>query len=250
MIRTKRERCIREKGEEDFNFYYEKELSIYYFLKGEKLSRKQWKRIDGTEKFNCHEEWKSYIKLKYKDPKVDLEEFRKYLIHRKQRMRPISDFTNPFISAILSAVMTYVITDNSIVNKVGSEKIVEVITWGVVIALILVGFASLIVSCMNIFVSNGLEEIFWSDYQDVITEMIVEKEKQEEKETDFHVIMQTLKDMEEEMKQLHETVNEVKVDLKNVGGVCKKMREKVDKYCDNEKERTQKNRWNQLLKRF
>lgn len=25
MIRTKRERCIREKGEEDFNFYYEKE---------------------------------------------------------------------------------------------------------------------------------------------------------------------------------------------------------------------------------
>lgn len=108
MLRTKRKRCVAKKGKDDFNFDFEEELSIYCFTRGEKLSRKKWTKVEKEKRYNTYTEWKDYIQTKYCEfTHNQLIEFRYYLEYLKRRNQAIPDFTNPYISAFLAAVISY-----------------------------------------------------------------------------------------------------------------------------------------------
>lgn len=226
MNRTKRKSCVIKRGLEEFKFNYAKELSIYYYAKGEKISRSRMKMIRKEEKFNSHTEWKNYVGDKYRGlSKEDLLELRQYILHRERRHRPIIDFTSPYLSAMISAALSYMITGKVFEINPEADNVIKVIGFLIVFFCVFGGFAWLVVACMNVFVSNGIEEGFYTDYLEVISEIIEEKEKAQEKEADTKMIIEIMKKIVEKINKLEETEEGINKKIDIINQRCKKMDE-------------------------
>lgn len=221
MIRTKKGNCVVEKGLEDFDFDYRKELSIYYFVKGERLSRGRMKLVDGEKKFNTHEEWKNYIKKKYNRLSVnELEEFRKYIQHVKRRRQPVLDFSSSYFSSILSVFGSYLVTEKFVDVKPETEKIIAFIAYVILFMVIFITIACLLKACISSLTADGVENGFFTDYQEVMDEMINEKvvrneiynqemcESIKKVEQNIENLQKNVKDINNELEQLHEQFKE------------------------------------------
>lgn len=241
MIRTKRKNCIKEIGLEEFKFDYGKELSIYLFAKGEYLIPKRMKIIDIEKRFNSHEEWRNYIRDKYKFfSKNKLEEFRRYLVHKERRHRPIAEFTGPYISALLSAFMSYFVsyfvTEEIVAVKLEIEPIYKILLFCFAFVVLFSTFVWVVAGCMKLFISNGVEEGFLEDYMEVITEML--KENQFDKETEMQKVKESLEKMELSIEKLQKNVKDINTEIEQIHEQFKESNKKevyYDRKCEEKK---------------
>lgn len=244
MLRTKRKRCVAKKGKDDFNFDFEKELSIYCFTRGEKISRKKWKKVEKEKSYNTYMEWKDYIQTKYCEFSLNkLVEFRYYLDYVKRRNQAIPDFTNPYISAFLAAVISYMFsfsTSNVTETVFGVQKFPSKVIGFILICVV---FLACVKKTANIFLDNRIEESFCSDYKDVIDEMIGKLESK--KEVDLLVIPQAIDNLKDELTKLQKTMQKTNQKLESM--ICQYEKDAIKNDGNSNIRKERNSLWQQLL---
>lgn len=251
MVRTKRKSCIKEKGKMDFCFDYEKELSIYCFIRGEKLSRKKWRKVEKEKRYNTYTEWKNYIETKYSRFSLNqLSEFSYYLQYLTKRNLAIPDFANPYISALLAALISYLFTyfagsatETFLDVQEMPMKIIEFIIYCVV-------YFVCIKKLVYIFLENRIEESFCSDYKKVIDELLVVRKMKEEDKVDLAKVLQILNKMENSIIDLQETVKETNKGVTQVTNACEAVNKKVNARYHSKVNKKEMTFWNKLLEQL
>lgn len=178
MIRKDRKKIIHQNGIENYCFDYNKELRIYLFLCGERLSKKEYKKLQDNEKMYTYAEWKSYIRNKYIKYSINaLKEFSKYLNHRGRLYSPEREFINPMVSAIVSAFISFIITQYSMMANIGSVSVAFGIVMILVVLFMGIFAGYFIVKISEIFFDNSIKENLFKDYKEIIDDIIIEKER-------------------------------------------------------------------------
>ena len=71
MNNRNRKECLKEIGVKEYNFNIEYEEALYLYHCGMKLSRSQWRKLDGKEIENgcSYLQWENHVKQKFSDKK-------------------------------------------------------------------------------------------------------------------------------------------------------------------------------------
>lgn len=104
MFRKKHtKRNLKSIGKQNFNFDYDLEENIYFNLCAYPLKFRH-KNLSSNLQFKSYHQWKQYIVEKYnKYDRIGLIEFEKYLNQLVRLEKPIKEYWNIIITALLSA---------------------------------------------------------------------------------------------------------------------------------------------------
>jgi len=104
--RKKYKITLNKRGEESFQFFFEKELNIYWCLCRAPGYKKIIKKVDEGELFDSYKEWKAYIQDKYSNQNEEgLEEFSRYLNQRLRNLRPGRQANELYIPVALALIV-------------------------------------------------------------------------------------------------------------------------------------------------
>ena len=94
MLKKGRKRKnINHVGKENYDFEYESERDIYYYLCCRRIKRKRLKAMSENVMFDSYMQWKQYIYDKCADyPNEKLFEFSKYLNQRIRNIKPEREY--------------------------------------------------------------------------------------------------------------------------------------------------------------
>lgn len=180
MIRLNRKNCIEQIGKKKFMFDVNQELLYYKYLCGNRMSRKEWKKLDGDRLVFTYDQWSEQIKDKYDMfPKKCKIEFSKYLNQCIRERETFNKTDAVFAAATTSALIT---TRFKLLNfdQTSSDCsfLVNMITT-VIIAVIVMLFLVWIMMCINLNNLNlmrkqNIKVNFLEDYKKEIDSMIKE----------------------------------------------------------------------------
>ena len=185
MFRKKHaKRNLKDIGKQDFNFDYNLEKNIYYNLCAYRL--KFWhKNLPSHLQFESYHHWEQYIVEKYsKYDRIGLIEFKKYLNQFVQLEKPVKEYYNMIITALLSSFFTtlvsYIVDWISDENKVIQDaNLLSSILCMVSPSLIIIVVSPIIILIILItlkpFLTEKMEISFLKDYQKVIRKLIKDK---------------------------------------------------------------------------
>ncbi|MBP3610591.1 MAG: hypothetical protein J6J42_09675 [Lachnospiraceae bacterium] len=116
-----------------------------------------------------------------------LKEFSKYLNHLGRNMKPISEFANPYISAILSTFFSYIFT--SLLNDEKQKKwILEIVIYLVVLILTIIFVFLCAKMLLKLLFDNSMEENLCKDYKEIVDELIEEKENKHKEHCKWEIL--------------------------------------------------------------
>lgn len=183
MKRKSRKNCIYSRGISYYNFDFNKEFTIYKYLCGEKLTKRQWKYLNEDNSFDFYRDWEHYVRQKYQNYNTDkLNEFCRYIEHIKRTEEPQIDYWKVAFSAIVS----YIIIDGvkeisdeiSVLNNLVENVLSGIIVLFTSIILYVIAFGSMILLLLafieKIF-SGNLERYFLEDYNNILQKLLMEK---------------------------------------------------------------------------
>lgn len=179
--RKDRKSFVHKNGIKNYSFDYNKEIRIYLFLCGERMSKREYVKLEKNEKMYTYSEWKSYIRNKCIGCPINgLKEFSRYLNHRGRVYSPEREFISPIASAMVSGIISFFVTEYS--DIILGIEITSFIDYTVVVVFIL--FMCVVVSYFIIQISGmyhktNIKENFFKDYKEIIDEIIIEKSKTE-----------------------------------------------------------------------
>ena len=176
MKRKSRQNSIHERGIEQYDFDFSKEIAIYKFLCAETLTKKQKKLLLETEKFNTYEAWKNFIEDKYSNYPIEgLKEFSRYLSHQARKTTPTRELSSSFISAMFSCILTFFIT--KLYSEIFDYTVFVTIFLFFIIALAYcLTIPKLIVMSSELFFDNSIKEALYKDYKEIIDSIVKAKE--------------------------------------------------------------------------
>ena len=107
-VRISKSPCMNEIGKKKYGFDYDKALLEYKYLVGEKVSRKEWKKLKDCKKCNSYFEWEKSVMNENKEKtKIQLTEFEHYLDNKISMLKPQKNVYTILCSALLGAIATY-----------------------------------------------------------------------------------------------------------------------------------------------
>lgn len=182
-LRTNRKEKMTERGKTEFQFDIIKELTIYKIMSFEKVSKKNWKKIDETHRFCSHDDWKKYVREKYSSFKEnELKEFDFYLSHLIETGKAVYESSNLIVSAIVSALVTmcFNFLEGTLSNpQSGGLNVGEVVVTIIIMFLGIMGVVYMLirffVSIMNNNRDSRCETIMLREYRDIIQDLLSEK---------------------------------------------------------------------------
>lgn len=175
--------------EKMLGYNYSREFTIYNFLYGQEIKRKELKKIPADKKFRTYSAWEDYVKSLYQnEPISELDEFIKYLNYRK-RIDSVSNMLThnlliPLMITLLSVCVMPALYDipqssakidnlvlSSLFIEIGISFFVFLLQFGFVI-----GSVVLIVIMVSKAVLNSKQvEVFYEDYMKIIDIIIADK---------------------------------------------------------------------------
>lgn len=173
-LRNDRKVCIDKIGKVKFGFDFNEECIKYKYLVGERMSKKEWRKIDKYEKYNSRIEWERAIKEKNKGKtKQQLKEFDFYLGNRIAMKSPEKEINIVLCSVVLAelveSICNIVIMNDSIGN-VGEVAIA--ISYILIVLLIMLGVTYCVISPVR---STVFEDTMLKAYRSVIRKMLKKK---------------------------------------------------------------------------
>lgn len=88
-VRISKSPCMNEIGKKKYGFDYDKALLEYKYFVGEKMSRKEWKKLKDCKKCNSYFEWEKSVMNENKEKtKIQLTEFEHYLDNKISMLKP------------------------------------------------------------------------------------------------------------------------------------------------------------------
>lgn len=186
----------KEYWEDKIGYDYETEIAIYaYVCRTSKSLIKRQKNIDKRYQFDSYNEWKYHIIESVKNKKIDLNEFRHYLVNQKRRNSPSKGILDTMgapvmvclVSIIINAVLQFY-TDTNLnlkflfVNTLSiSSKVIVVLVIVFILAIPGVVFFIIWLLVLKGFMKYSdtykLEESFYEDYIEIIDSVIADNEK-------------------------------------------------------------------------
>lgn len=177
-IRINRKACIRDIGEKKFDFDYNKELIEYKYMSGERMSRKEWRKMNKYEKYNSYTEWETSIvkENKHKTEK-QLKEFDYYLRNRMNMVVPQKELNVILCSVIFSVITTVLVDQSNIydVTLIEGHFFASIIAFLIRYAIIILLMGYIILNVMSPVWSSSTETTFLQEYEHVIKAMVKKK---------------------------------------------------------------------------
>lgn len=186
MYRKDRKCCINSIGIDNYDFDSKKELNVYRYLCGERMTTSEWDALEDIYKFSSYKQWKLYIYMKYKDYNIGkLKEFSRYLCHRERSIKPQNEYWivvfpilfTIFIDKVYGEIVNQSILD-SIINEGYSIKIIYYVCIPICFIGLLVFLFHMIKDFTNKIWGNNLDSNLFLDYREIIDEIVKEKERE------------------------------------------------------------------------
>ena len=167
-------RSIKKVGKENYNFDFELEKGIYYYLCCVPIKKKESKKIKEELQFESYREWKNYIWNKYCDYSDEgLFEFSRYLNQCIRNIEPNHEFSNIMIS-IIPAISFTKLVEVLFTNKndfIGSSKLVIFVVILIMIGALAVYMFFVVWNIITPLWKYNREENFLKDYKEIIDDM-------------------------------------------------------------------------------
>lgn len=179
----KRKAVFVQIGKDCYDFDVTIQYPIYKYLCGEKLRRREFRKLENETKFFTYRSWHNYVYNKYREyDKTVLREFVKYLKHREKKSICFKNFNNLIYTAVLSAFFSFLFS--GIISLVLQSDVNINMSWpGTVIWVILFMFfigismipimIYIIVDSYNSYADDINKSLFFKDFRKIIEEIIV-----------------------------------------------------------------------------
>lgn len=185
MYRKRRyKRKLEGIGKNEFGFDVGLEKDIYCYLCCIPMRKGRIKKLTEKQKFTSYQKWKQYVSGKYETYSRDcLIEFSRYLTQRIRNIKPVREAW----AILFSSIIGFLFSD--IIGKMADDdfsflKASNVISLLAIIIILAISIFSLILIVrelvMPIF-DNDIEENMFTDYKEIIDEMIKERDKKSRK---------------------------------------------------------------------
>lgn len=162
-------------GEKYYQFDNKKEKNIYKYACMLHLSNKSLKSLDDSVRFDSYSMWKNYICDKYKVfPYYKLINFSHFLTQKLRNCQPTHEFWIITSPVILTVLINNIINVILLSGDIQISGFVEVIIYAITISLSILAFALPIIKLVFIIFDTFTDRYFYSDYKDIIEEMIEE----------------------------------------------------------------------------
>lgn len=186
MYRKDRKCCIDSIGIDNYDFDFKKELNVYRYLCGERMTTSEWDALEDIYKFSSYKQWKIHIWQKYKDYNIGkLKEFSRYLCHRERSIKPQNEYwivVFPILFTIFIDKVYGEIVDQSIPNSIINGGYSIKTLYCVCIVIGFIGISLFLILIIKEFINkiwgNNLDSNFCCDYREIIDEIVKEKERE------------------------------------------------------------------------
>lgn len=173
--RQKYRRALNEVGKKKYDFDFESEKRIYYYLCCMPMKKKELRKVDEKLQFNSYKEWKQYICNKYGDYKdEELMEFSRYINQRIRNIQPNREYWNLFVPIIMTIVLTEWF-EAFIKGEFDFTGASDAVIIGAILMMVGMLVFSMIFLVWNTFTplwEYSREENFLRDYKEIIDGMI------------------------------------------------------------------------------
>lgn len=167
MSKRKNKKRYDELGVKEFKFDYQLERIIYCYLCHIHITRRKLRALNKLQKFECYEDWKQYICVKYKRyNRQQLLNFSRYLNHRLRNNEPVAEYFELCIPISVSFVFLEFIDFHIQNASLGSIYIA---------ILLLFLFYVIIKYIVKLLWDNNTDKYFLTDYKKIIDELIENK---------------------------------------------------------------------------
>ena len=178
--KTKDRQNLNDIGKKYYQFDDKKEKNIYEYACMHHLSKKKLKSLDNSVRFNSYSMWKNYICNKYKDfPNYDLFDFSHFLTQKHRNCQPTHELWNISFPVMLTLLINNIINTLLLSSDIKINGFVEAIIYTITISLIILAFSLLIIKLISIIFDTFTDRDFYSDYKEIIDEMIEERRNKE-----------------------------------------------------------------------
>lgn len=169
---------IYDNGKQNYDFDYSEELVIYKFLCGERITRKQYIKLEkNKELIFTYVDWEKRIKEKYSCYYIDiLKEFSRYLNHRLRMNSPQKEYINSVLSAVVASIIAGVLSQQSeILAGIGVSIYGFILELVVAVSMGIAGTYFVTKMLLGIFDDYTTKENFFRDYKEIVDNIIKEK---------------------------------------------------------------------------
>lgn len=183
MIRGKKvRRDFNKIGKNCYGFDFVSERNIYCYLCCYHIKRRELRKLQDNLKFDTYRQWKRYVNNKYFNlSKEQLVEFSRYLnceIRNISSFRKYWDIITPILLSILFAKICEAII--SIYSEfLGTQIEIMLLITLLLEVLIIMILTPIIIKMMYPFFDSNIDENFYTDYKEIIDEIIVSKTSKE-----------------------------------------------------------------------
>lgn len=173
-VRISKSPCMNEIGKKKYGFDYDKALLEYKYFVGEKMSRKEWKKLKDCKKCNSYFEWEKSVMNENKEKtKIQLAEFEHYLDNKISMLKPQENVYTILCSVFWATIVTFSVDYISAFFNFENNyqfilRIVNVITSAILIFLV----ALVMYKVMLPLWSTNTESTFLNEYRKIIKRML------------------------------------------------------------------------------
>lgn len=175
-VRISKSPCMNEIGKKKYGFDYDKALLEYKYFVGEKMSRKEWKKLKDCKKCNSYFEWEKSVMNENKEKtKIQLTEFEHYLDNKISMLKPQKNVYTILCSVLLGAIVTLLCDVDNINDyfNLGNNYPFALFIVKIIIFPFLIIFAVRIMyKVMLPLWSTNTESTFLNEYRKIIKRML------------------------------------------------------------------------------
>lgn len=179
MIRDRKvKKQFDEIGKACYGFDSELELIIYRYLCRFHTKKKKLHALHNDLKFDTYRQWKQYVCNRYSNYRnEELMEFSRYLNHKK-RCTSIFQIYWPIVAPIIISVLSSTVVQKAYdmyYDNYKNSSLFTLILQAFFILVVIIGLIISVIKASYILLENSMEENFYTDYKEIIDEMIQQK---------------------------------------------------------------------------
>lgn len=174
-VRISKKACMRDIGMKKFKFDYDKAFLEYKYFAGERMSRKEWKKMGKFEKCNSYCEWEELVICENRQKtEEELHEFDHYLDNCISMINPQENLYTILCSVVFTAIITFFCDhindfDNLVIkNHWVISLMLSIIFFSIVIVIMGVIMFNVMLSLW----STDAELTFLKGYRNIIRRML------------------------------------------------------------------------------
>nr|DAQ50362.1 MAG TPA: hypothetical protein [Caudoviricetes sp.] len=175
-LRTKRKNCINKIGKEKYNFNSKEEFIKYKYMCCVQMKKREWKKCREYDVSYSYSEWKGKIREKYNIySKSQLEEFSRYLKLGVCDNNISREIKSVVWASLLSSAFAVVFENIVFPKNQGRVVWIAIVLFIFLVAIAVWGMLIIIFVVYTPIQNSNLEKEMYSDYQEIINELIREK---------------------------------------------------------------------------